>query len=111
MWCPLLESRVAEARDILSIDQRTRIDLREFKGGANSQYGEAGILDRLLQEIGTSARVCVDVGAFDLDHISNVSHLWRHSGWRAILIEANPLSFERMVRQRPADVDLTIVNE
>src|SRR5687768_12642539 len=108
----VLESRAANTGEMLPTDARSApIDLRTYRGGTNSQYGEAGIIDRILEEIGVRARVCVDVGAFDLDHISNVSHLWRLHGWRAILIEANPLSYDRMLRQRPSGVDLTILNE
>lgn len=87
------------------------IDLRRCRGAAGSvtparpaaepstaQEGENAILDAIFATIGTTNKVCVDCGAFDLVTLSNVCPLWRDHGWTATLIEGNPLRALGMAR-------------
>ncbi len=56
------------------------IDLRNLRGGTTAQAGENAIFDRIFETIGTTNKFCVDCGAFDLTHLSNVKPLWKESG-------------------------------
>ncbi len=78
------------------------VDLRQHHGGAAqaaSQDGENAILDAIFAVIGTTNKVCVDCGAFDLESLSNVYPLWKERGWTATLIEGNPLRALGMARR------------
>lgn len=83
------------------------IFLNEFQSSATSQHGENGILEKLFQAIGVENRTLVDVGAFDLKKLSNVYPLWNQAGWRAVLVEGNPVYYGRMKKEGvPANVTL-----
>lgn len=62
--------------------------------GANhtSQFGEDGLIEACIERFGTENRCCFEVGAHDGLLFSN-THRLRCSGWRAVLIEADPQKF------------------
>lgn len=62
-----------------------------------SQYGEDGIIQKIFDIIGTSSRVCIEVGAWDGYYLSNTANLWLN-GWRGILIEADPARYASLVQ-------------
>ena len=45
--------------------------LLQYASNVHSQGGEDGILDRLLQLVGTGPKHCIDIGAWDGVHLSN----------------------------------------
>jgi len=61
-----------------------------------SQFGEDGIIAKIFEIIGTSSRVCIEVGAWDGLHFSNTASLWKE-GWKAILIEADETRFKALL--------------
>lgn len=63
-----------------------------------SQFGEDGIINEIFRIIGTTSRVCVEFGAWDGFHLSNTANLWT-SGWRGILIEADPGKFKQLAER------------
>ena len=64
------------------------IRLNQTTSGEDSQHGEHGVIDAVFREIGVRSRTCVEFGAYDLRHFSNVYPLWTN-GWRALLIEGD----------------------
>jgi len=56
-----------------------------------SQFGEDGLLEAVLERIGTTNQWCFEVGASDGVFYSNTKRL-RDLGWYAVLIEGDPLS-------------------
>ncbi len=54
-----------------------------------SQYGEIGMIVRMLVNDGVCSRYVVDLGARGLER-SNSYDLLRSFGWRGLLVEANP---------------------
>merc|ERR1712166_1502933 len=66
--------------------------LLQYASNVHSQGGEDGILDRLLQLVGTGPKHCIDIGAWDGVHLSNTRNLLKQddSGWSGMLAEANP---------------------
>lgn len=53
-----------------------------------SQWQEDIILSHIFNQIGTTNKLCVEIGAWDGVHFSNTK-LFRDNGWSAILAESN----------------------
>lgn len=53
-----------------------------------SQWKEDIILSDIFKQIGTTNKLCVEIGAWDGVHFSNTK-LFRDNGWSAILAESN----------------------
>ena len=64
-----------------------------------AQHGENIVIANIFDRIGTTNRQCVEFGAYDLRHASNVFPLWAHEGWSALLIEGDPVRAEAMRRE------------
>ncbi len=79
-----------------------KVNLAEFHKDETSQSGENGIIEKIFDVIGTANKVCVEFGAHDLSHLSNVAPLWMNNGWRAILIEGNTAYCGKMRRDLAA---------
>lgn len=56
----------------------------------NSQSGEDGVIERILEVLGDPNRWCVEFGAWDGRLLSNVNRLIVERGYSAVLIEASP---------------------
>ncbi len=67
-----------------------------------SQFGEDGAVEAIFEAIGTANRVCLEVGAGDGIFFSNTRQ-WVEKGWRAILIEKDPVLFERLKANATGD--------
>lgn len=59
-----------------------------------SQFGEDGLIEAVFDKIGTTNQWCFEVGAADGLFFSNTKRL-RDIGWRAVLIEADPLQADK----------------
>lgn len=70
-------------------EARASVKLTDFADNHYSQFGEDGIIHHIFDRIGTTGGSCLEVGAGDGIDCSNVTSLWRHLGWQAILIEAD----------------------
>lgn len=76
---------------------------------AYSQFGEDGMILRLLDEAGTTYGTCVDIGANAGLHLSNTAALWKDRGWHGVLVEASEehrASLEELARSYNLDVCL-----
>ena len=87
---------VARAPEVL-----VPLSLKQFTGGEHSQHGEEGVIDAVFKEIGVETQTCVEIGAYDLQRISNVYSLWTN-GWKALLIEGDPKRYQRLLQQYAA---------
>jgi len=94
--------------------QRRRDGLISYAHSVHSQNGEDGILKELFRRLDPSLpsiKWCVDVGAWDGQHLSNTHELLLPSssstssspstteaecGWRGILLEADPEKFRQL---------------
>ena len=71
---------------------RTKAESTYISGSAanvTSQFGEDGIIAKLLELIGERNRWCVEFGAWDGKQHSNTWHLINELGWSAMLIEGD----------------------
>lgn len=61
----------------------------KYKKNITSQWGEDGIISEIFNRIGTKEKFCIEFGAWDGKHLSNVWNLWHELGWSALLIEGD----------------------
>lgn len=64
------------------------MNLLDHRKKIYSQFGEEGIVLKLLEMIGEKNRRCVEIGAGDSLHCSNIRHFCEN-GWRGLMIEAD----------------------
>jgi len=67
-----------------------------------SQNGEDEILAQLFRSVATG--FCVEVGAHDGEHLSNSLH-FEQKGWKCILVEPNPSSWDSLRSRRNAIIE------
>lgn len=67
-----------------------KLKLSHYKSDKYSQFGEDGVIEKIFEIIGTTSKICLEVGGGDGPGGSNIAHLWKDLGWRGILIEADP---------------------
>jgi hypothetical protein len=61
----------------------------QFSSSVTSQYGEDGIIAKILELIGEEPKWCVEFGAWDGKYLSNTWHLINNKGWCSVLIEGD----------------------
>jgi hypothetical protein len=71
--------------------------LNEFSKNINSQFGEDGIIEKILEIIEDNNKWCVEFGAHDGKYCSNVFNLIQNKGYSAVLIEPNTGHFNSLV--------------
>jgi len=67
--------------------------LREFAKNINSQTGEDGIIEKVLDVIAVNDQWCVEFGAWDGQHLSNTYNLIANRAYSAVLIEGDARKF------------------
>lgn len=60
-----------------------------------TQFGEDGLIEACLSQIGTTGRHCFEIGAADGRFFSNTLRL-REQGWFAVLIESEQRQFSKL---------------
>lgn len=73
-------------------------DLQTYRRNITSQWGEDGVIARLLELFPQVPKSCLEVGAGDGVSLSNTHTLWSRDGWRALLIEAGETRFEGLLQ-------------
>lgn len=66
--------------------------LSDFAFNRFSQFGEDGIVEKILERIEVEVGTCIEFGASDGFRFSNTANLWTN-GWNAVLIECDPILF------------------
>lgn len=82
----------------------TTHDLLRFGRDIMSEHGEDGVLKKIFEIIGEGSRWCVELGALNGVHGSNVWHLVKEREWSGVLIEADKTYFEKLQTEY-ADVE------
>lgn len=73
--------------------------LLTFGRNVTSEHGEDGIIERVFDIIGKESGWCVELGALNGVHGSNVWHLIKDLHWSGVLIEADDTYFEKLQRE------------
>jgi hypothetical protein len=63
--------------------------LSDFAENVTSQFGEDGIIAKILEIIGTRHEWVVEIGAWDGKHLSNSWVLTNRQNWHGVLVEAD----------------------
>lgn len=84
--------------------------LLEFRANATSSDGEDGMLEKIFAVIGTESKWCVELGALNGTHDSNVWNLVKNKGWSGVLIEADQTYFERLQKEYAGNKAAICVN-
>lgn len=79
----------------MSADNEVRSNqwLNEFAANVNSQSGEDGIIEKVLEVLTENNHWCVEFGAWDGIHLSNTYNLIANKGYSAVLIEGDRKRF------------------
>ena len=85
-------------------------DLLSFSHNVTSEHGEDGVIEKIFEIIGEESRWCVDLGALNGKHGSNVWHLLKEKGWSGVLIEADKTQFERLQNEFAGNTSAHCVN-
>ncbi len=64
-----------------------------------SQRGEDAILENIFRVLGEDNKWCVELGASNGTHDSNVWRLIKEKGWSGVLIEADQTYFEKLQKE------------
>lgn len=76
----------------------------------NSQFGEDGILEKILEVLGEPVGWCVEFGAWDGRHLSNTCALIEQKGFSAVLIEGSSKKFVDLQATFDGNAKVTPVN-
>jgi len=68
--------------------------LMEHRHDVTSQYGEDGVLKKVLEALPERDKWCVEFGAWDGIHYSNTRQLVLEQDYAVVLIEADPVRYE-----------------
>lgn len=71
----------------------------DFSRDITSEHGEDGVVEKIFQTIGERERWCVELGALNGVHGSNVWNLIKKNGWSGVLIEADKTYFEKLQKE------------
>jgi hypothetical protein len=72
--------------------------LQDYAGNQNSQTGEDGIIEKVLEVIGDTTKWCVEFGAWDGKYFSNTYKLIQDRGYSAVLIEGEADRYHDLVK-------------
>jgi len=75
---------------------RTPTWLLEHQRNVNSQTGEDGIIEKILETLPERDGWCVEFGAWDGLYLTNTRHLIVDKGYSAVLIEADAARFREL---------------
>ncbi len=84
--------------------------LNEFARNVTSQYGEDGIIEKILEVIGENDKWCVEFGSWDGKRCSNTFNLINESGYSTVLIEGNRKRFEDLVKTFEGNKKAILIN-
>lgn len=70
--------------------------LNGFAANVNSQTGEDGIIEKVLESISDDNRWCVEFGAWDGRYLSNTYNLIANRGYSAVLVEGDRKKFRQL---------------
>ncbi len=76
-----------------------------------SQFGEDGIIEKIFSLLPPANRWCVELGALNGTHHSNTRRLLADEGWSGVMLEADPVYFEKLRSLYAGNQHVYCVNE
>jgi len=74
------------------------MNLKSHYKDVYSQNGEDGLISFLLKTLGITKGTVVEFGAWDGIHFSNTCALWKDRDFAAVLIEPDPVRFDKLLQ-------------
>jgi hypothetical protein len=84
--------------------------LQEFAGNITSQYGEDGIIKKILEVIGVNDKWCVEFGSWDGKRCSNTFSLISENEYSGVLIEGDSKRFKDLEETFAGNKNVVLVN-
>lgn len=84
--------------------------LNEFAGNVTSQFGEDGIIEKVLEVINDSDKWCVEFGSWDGKKCSNTFNLISEKDYSAVLIEADCRRFRDLLKTFEGNEKVITIN-
>lgn len=78
-------------------------NLLAYASDVTSSGGDDGIIEHIFSVIGAESKWCVELGALNGTHDSNVWNLIRNRKWSGVLIEADQTYFEKLEKEYAQD--------
>lgn len=72
--------------------------LLNYLSNVTSQCGEDGVIHRINELMPPKHRYCVEFGAWDGKRFSNCHNLLANAGWSGLMIEADPVKFQDLMK-------------
>lgn len=84
--------------------------LNEFAGNVTSQFGEDGIIEKVLEVINDSNKWCVEFGSWDGKKCSNTFNIIDEKAYSAVLIEADRRRFKDLKKTFEGNEKVITIN-
>jgi len=84
--------------------------LLDYKRNVYSQYGEDGIIEKIVNILPEDERWCVEFGAWDGLHLTNTRNLIESLGFSAVLIEADKSRFSDLQKNYANNTKIITLN-
>lgn len=85
--------------------------LLDYASNTYSEYGEDGIIAKVLETLPTCDKWCVEFGAWDGQYSSNTCNLIDNAGYSAVLIEASKKRFRALVERYARNTKVIALNQ
>ena len=84
--------------------------LLEHSANRNSQNGEDGIVEKILEVLDKPTKWCVEFGAWDGIYLSNTYDLIANKGYSGVMIEGSPTKFRELAEKFKNNPSVVPVN-
>lgn len=84
--------------------------LADYKSDVYSQYGEDGVIEKILSMLPQRDQWCVEFGAWDGVYLCNSRNLIQNKDYSAVLIEGNPVKFKELQKNYSQNSKVIPVN-
>jgi hypothetical protein len=91
--------------------KRKDLWLTDYARNVTSQYGEDGIIEKVLEILGKSDKWCVEFGSWDGKACSNTYNLISTKGYSAVLIEGNLKRYKDLLKTFTGNDKVVMVNK
>jgi hypothetical protein len=91
--------------------KRNDLWLTEYACNVTSQYGEDGIIEKVLETLGVNDKWCVEFGSWDGKACSNTYNLISEKGYSAVLIEGNRKRYKDLLKTFTCNDKVIMINK
>ena len=84
--------------DATETTEQNDLWLADYARNHTSQYGEDGIIEKVMEVVGVRDKWCVEFGSWDGKFCSNTFHLISEESYSAVLIEGNPKRYKDLLK-------------